>query len=81
MVTGSALTYNQESTLGSAAFYNVGDVWTEDTPTFVQRTATLKIMGGDADVDNFLARTYASPNDLEATVIAAKAKATAFALQ
>jgi HK97 family phage major capsid protein len=78
-VTGSALTYNQESALGSAAFYNVGDTWTEDTPTFAQRTATLKIMGGDADVDNFLGRTYANPNDLEATVVASKAKATAYA--
>jgi len=77
-VTGSALTYNQEAALGTAAFYAVGDAWAEDAPTFTQRTATLKIMGGDADVDNFLARTYANPNDLEATVIAAKAKATAY---
>ncbi len=78
-IVGSGLTYNQEAALGTAAFYGVGDVWTEDTPTFNQRTATLKIMGGDADVDNFLGRTYASPNDLEATVVAAKAKATAYA--
>ncbi len=77
-VTGSALTYNQEAALGGAAFYAVGDTWAEQAPTFAQRTATLKIMGGDADVDNFLARTYASPNDLEATVIAAKAKSTAY---
>ena len=77
-VTGSALTYNQETALAGAAFYTVGDTWAEQAPTFAQRTATLKIMGGDADVDNFLARTYASPNDLEATVIAAKAKSTAY---
>ncbi len=77
-VTGAALTYNQESTLGTSSFYNVGDTWAEDAPTFAQRTATLKIMGGDADVDNFLQRTYANPNDLEATVIAAKAKSTAY---
>ncbi len=68
-IVGSGLTYNQETALGTAAFYGVGDVWTEDTPTFNQRTVMLKIMGGDADVDNFLGRTYANPNDLEATVI------------
>ncbi|MDP9379476.1 MAG: phage major capsid protein [Chloroflexota bacterium] len=78
-ITGSALTYNQEAALASAAFYAVGDTWTESTPTFNQRTATLKVMGGDADVDNFLGRTYADPNDLEATVVAAKAKAPAYA--
>lgn len=78
-ITGSALTYNQEAALPSAEFYNVGDTWNEDTPTFNQQTATLKIMGGDADVDNFLSRTYANPNDLEATVVASKAKAAAYA--
>lgn len=77
-VTGSALTYNQENALPSASFYDVGDTWTEDAPTFTQRTAALKIMGGDADVDNFLARTYANPNDLEATVVASKAKAASY---
>ncbi len=77
-ITGSALTYNQEAALASAEFYTVGDTWTEGTPTFNQRTATLKIMGGDADVDNFLSRTYADPNNLEATIVAAKAKATAY---
>ncbi len=69
-VTGSALTYNQEAALGTAAFYAVGDAWAEDAPTFTQRTATLKIMGGDADVDNFLQATYADPNDVEAEVYA-----------
>ncbi len=77
-VTGTALSYNREASMPAAQFYDVGDTWVEATPTFTPVTAALKIMGGDADVDNFLARTYASPNDLEATVIAAKAKATAY---
>jgi len=76
-VTGNMLSYNQEATLPTAAFYAVGDTWTEDTPTFAQRTARLAILGGDADVDNFLQQTYANPNDLEAAVVAAKAKAVA----
>src|SRR5690606_33976133 len=36
-----------------------------------------KILGGDADVDNFLQQTYADPNDLEAIVIESRAKAVA----
>src|ERR687898_2570166 len=76
-VTGTTLTYNREATLPAATFYDVGDTWTEATPTFTQVTAPLRIMGGDADVDNFLQQTYADPNDLEAEVIASRAKATA----
>lgn len=74
-ITGNALTYNQEATLPTASFYSVGDTWTEDTPTFAQKTARLAILGGDADVDNFLQQTYANPTDLAAAVVAAKAKA------
>lgn len=76
-VTGNALTYNQEATLPTATFMAVGDTWTEDTPTFTQKTAKLAILGGDADVDNFLQQTYSNPNDLAAAVVAAKAKAVA----
>ena len=76
-VTGTAVTYNREATLPAAAFYDVGDTWTEATPTFPTVTAALKIMGGDADVDNFLQATYADPNDLEAEVIASRSRAVA----
>ena len=69
-VTGTSVTYNREATLPASTFYDVGDTWTEATPTFTQVTAALKIMGGDADVDNFLQATYADPNDIEAEVIA-----------
>ena len=74
-ITGNGLTYNQENAAASAAFYDVGDEWTESTPTFTQKTATLKILGGDADVDNFLASTRSNIQDLEAAVIQLKAKA------
>jgi HK97 family phage major capsid protein len=77
-VTGSALTYNRENAAPSVDWYAVGDNWDESTPTFTQVTATLKILGGDADVDNFLQQTYADPNDLEAEIIALKAKAVAY---
>ena len=74
-VTGTAVTYNREATMPAAAFYDVGDTWAEATPTFTQVTTGLRIMGGDADVDNFLQAAYADPNDLEAEVIGLRAKA------
>ena len=76
-VTGTAVTYNREATMPAAGFYDVGDTWTEATPTYTQLTASLKILGGDADVDNFLQASYADPNDLEAEMIASRAKAIA----
>ena len=74
-IVGNGLTYNQEKTLPSIDFYDVGDTWVESTPTFDQITANLKIMGGDADVDNFLKSTRSNVQDLEGAVIELKAKA------
>jgi Phage capsid family len=74
-IVGNGLTYNQEKTLSDVDFYDVGDSWTESTPTFEQKLANLKIMGGDADVDNFLKATRSNVQDLEAAVIELKAKA------
>src|SRR4051794_19559130 len=74
-VSGTAVTYNRETTMPAATFYDVGDTWTEATPTFTRVTAPLKIVGGDADIDNFLQQTYANPNDMEAEVISKRAKA------
>src|ERR671917_1467703 len=76
-VTGTAVTYNREATNPAATFYDVGDTWTEGTPTFTQVTASLKIMGGDADIDRFLQQTYADPNDLDIEIIKKRAKAVA----
>ena len=74
-IQGNGLTYNQEATAPQAAFFDVGDTWTESTPTFEQKTAQLKIMGGDADIDNFLLATRSNLQDLEAAVVQLKAKA------
>ena len=76
-VTGTAVRYNRETTMPATSFYVPGDTWTEATPTWTPATAELKIMGGDADVDNFLQATYADTNDLEAEVIASRAKSIA----
>ena len=74
-IVGNGLTYNQENTLPSIDFYDVGDTWAESTPTFEQKTANLKIMGGDADVDNFLKATRSNLQDLEAAIVELKSKA------
>ncbi len=76
-VVGSALTYNREATMPEASFYEPGDFWSADSPTWTTLTQDLKIIGGDADVDNFLQQTYADPNDLEAVVLESRAKAVA----
>ncbi len=74
-IVGDGLTYNQEKTLPTIDFYDVGDTWSESTPTFEQKMAQLKIMGGDADVDNFLKTTRSNIQDLEAAVVELKARA------
>jgi len=74
-ITGNSLKYNRENNLPSVAFYAVGDAWGESTPTFTQKTATLAIMGGDADVDHYLQQTRSNINDIQQEVIALKAKA------
>jgi hypothetical protein len=75
-MVGNGLTYNRENTLPTAGFYAMGDTWDESTHTFTQVTASLKILGGDADVDNFIKATRSNLQDLEATVVELKAKAT-----
>lgn len=74
-ITGNGLTYNRENTNPSASFFDVGDTWSEATPTFTQVTTVLKIIGGDADIDNFLLTTRSNVQDLQAAVIRLKAKA------
>jgi hypothetical protein len=80
-VVGNALAYNRENVAPSVSFYDVGDEWTEDTPTFSAITTKLKVLGGDADVDRFLQATRANVNDLRAEVTALKAKAWAHAFE
>tara|TARA_Y100000310_G_scaffold320373_1_gene376769 strand:- start:5982 stop:6950 length:969 start_codon:yes stop_codon:yes gene_type:complete len=74
-IKGNGLTYDRESTLSGAQFYNVGDTWVESTSVVSQSTAYTKILGGDADVDNFLKATRSNIQDLMQEQIAAKTKA------
>jgi HK97 family phage major capsid protein len=76
-VVGNALTYNRENAMATAAFFDVGDTWSESTPTFTQVSTSLKILGGDADVDQYIATTRNKVQDIEAAVLELKAKAVA----
>ncbi|MEO8288640.1 MAG: major capsid protein [Chloroflexota bacterium] len=78
-VEGNSLKYNQEVSPGTVQFYAVGDTWNEDAMDTTEKTANLKILGGDADVDMFLQQTYGDTNNLKALVIEKKAKAIAYA--
>ena len=74
-IVGNGLTYNRQNVAATAAFSAVGDTWAESTPTFTQITTALTILGGDADVDNYVARTRNNVQDIEAAVVQLKAKA------
>jgi hypothetical protein len=74
-ITGNGLTYNRENGAAAAAFFAVGDTWSESTPTFTQITTSLTIVGGDADIDNYLLTTRSNIQDLQSAVIRLKAKA------
>ncbi len=74
-ITGNALVYNQENSLATAGFFAVGDTWVESTPTFTQLSAVLAILGGAADIDNYLRQTRSNVQDIEAVVLELKAKA------
>ena len=66
-----------EKTLSGAKFYAVGGTWDESTSEVENTTAVLRILGGDADVDNFIKSTMGTQEPVEAEVIALKAKAIA----
>lgn len=74
-IKGNGLTYNVEYSMSGAGFYSVGDTWNESTQVLAQTTATTTIIGGDADVDNFLKATRSDVNDLMGEQITAKIKA------
>ena len=76
-VSGNSYRYNQENQLGGAEFHAVNGAWSEGTATFTEKTASLAILGGDADVDNFIQRTRSSLNDQRAIQTQLKAKSVA----
>lgn len=76
-IVGNAYTYNQVSTLPTVAFRDVNEGYTEASASFTQKTASLKMLGGDVDVDKFIAETRGNLNDQRAIQTELKAKAVA----
>ena len=77
-VLGNSLTYDTITTDSGAQFYSVGDTWVESTPVVSQETAVLRVLGGDADIDNFLLTTRSNKLDLKGTVLMNKVKAVQY---
>ena len=74
-IVGNSLKYNREKTLPTAAWYApVTGTWVASPPTFEQCSASLCVLGTDADVDNFLKATRSNVQDLEAACIELAAK-------
>jgi hypothetical protein len=80
-IDGNAYAYNEEATLPGVEFRAVNAAYSESTGTVNQRTEGLVILGGDADVDNFIVKTRSTINDQKGTQTALKVKAAAFKLQ
>lgn len=76
-VVGNAYAYNQVATLPTVAFRDINAGYTEASAGFVAKTASLKMLGGDVDVDKFIAQTRGNLNDQRAIQTELKAKAVA----
>ena len=75
-IQGNALTYNRELTLPLAEWHAVNDDWsTSPAITFLPKTATLAILGQNADVDNYVKQTRSNINDIESAIVELTAKA------
>ena len=74
-IVGNGLTYNREKALAAAKWFAPLGTWDQATaPEFDQLTATLSILGRDADLDNFIKQTRSNIQDIEAVVIELAAK-------
>lgn len=68
-VVGNSLTYITVATRSGVKFYEPNETWIESTLTVGSETAALKIMGGDADLDEFIRRTRSNIVDIQTTVV------------
>jgi hypothetical protein len=80
-IEGNAYAYNEEATLPGIEFRAVNAAYSESTGTVNQKTESLVILGGDADVDRFLAQTRGNLNDQRAVQTAMKVKSATYKFQ
>jgi hypothetical protein len=80
-ISGNAFAYNEEATLPGVEFRAVNAAYTESTGTVTQKTESLVILGGDADVDTYIVRTRGNVNDQRAVQERLKVKAAVYKYQ
>ncbi len=80
-IEGNAYAYNEEATLPGVEFRAVNAAYAESTGTVNQKTESLVILGGDADVDTFIVQTRGNLNDQRATQTRLKVKAASYKFQ
>jgi hypothetical protein len=80
-IEGNAYAYNEEGTLPGVEFRAVNSAYAESTGVVNQRTESLVILGGDADVDTFIVQTRGNLNDQRAVQTAMKVKAASYKYQ
>lgn len=68
-VSGTNLVYNRENILPTGQFHAIADQWTaSEDINLTQITTTLAMHGDQKDLDDFIAKTYDSHNDMMAVV-------------
>jgi hypothetical protein len=80
-IEGNAYAYDEEAALPGIEFRAVNGTYTESTGTVNQKTETLVILGGDADVDTFIQKTRSNMNDQRALQDQLKVKAATYKFQ
>lgn len=70
-INSKSLLYNRESTLPSAAFYDVHEQipWTADVAYTTQVEVALKTVARQDVLDNFMMKTYKTPNDYRSIIL------------
>lgn len=76
-ISGNAYAYNTEEALPGISFRGVNEGYVESAGVINQDSEKLTILGGDVDVDRFLAQTRGNINDLRAIQTEMKSKALA----
>jgi hypothetical protein len=77
-IEGNAYAYDEEGALPGVEFRAVNAAYSEATGTVNQKTESLVILGGDADVDTFIQATRSNLNDQLAIQTALKVKAASY---
>lgn len=80
-IQGNAYAYDEEATLPGVAFRAVNEAYIESTGTVNQKSESLVILGGDADVDRFIQQTRSNLNDQRAVQTRMKVKAASYYYQ